>query len=54
MDALTAAGCWRIFAEKRSGRDTARPQLTACLDFMATATLSSSRERSRAGERLAL
>jgi len=31
-DALAAAGCRRIFAEKQSGRDTARPQLTACLD----------------------
>jgi DNA invertase Pin-like site-specific DNA recombinase len=30
-----AAGCRRIFAEKQSGRDTDRPELTACLDFMA-------------------
>ncbi len=35
LDALRAAGCRRIFAEKQSGRDTDRPELTACLDFMA-------------------
>jgi DNA invertase Pin-like site-specific DNA recombinase len=35
LDALMAAGCRRIFAEKQSGRDTDRPELTACLDFMA-------------------
>ncbi|CAO5185634.1 Enterobacteriaceae phage serine recombinase [Frankia sp. AiPs1] len=33
IDALTAAGCRRIFAEKQSGRDTDRPELAACLDF---------------------
>jgi DNA invertase Pin-like site-specific DNA recombinase len=32
---LTAAGCRRIFAEKQSGRDTDRPELTACLAFLA-------------------
>jgi DNA invertase Pin-like site-specific DNA recombinase len=31
MDALNAAGCRRIFAEKQSGRDTDRPELAACL-----------------------
>jgi DNA invertase Pin-like site-specific DNA recombinase len=36
LDALKAAGCRRVFAEKQSGRDTNRPELTACLDFMAT------------------
>ena len=35
LDALTAAGCRRIFAEKQSGRDTDRPELTACLAFLA-------------------
>ncbi|GAB3934868.1 recombinase family protein [Micromonospora vulcania] len=35
LDALKAAGCRRIFAEKLSGRDTERPELTACLEFMA-------------------
>src|SRR3954469_14113644 len=36
LDALTAAGCRRIFAEKQSGRDTDRPELTACLAFLAS------------------
>ena len=35
LDALKAAGCRRIFAEKQSGRDTDRPELAACLEFMA-------------------
>jgi DNA invertase Pin-like site-specific DNA recombinase len=35
LDALRAAGCRKIFAEKRSGKDTERPELAACLDFMA-------------------
>ena len=35
LDALTAAGCRRVFAEKQSGRDTDRPELTACLAFLA-------------------
>lgn len=34
LDALKAAGCRRTFAEKQSGRDTDRPELTACLEFM--------------------
>ncbi|MEV7626498.1 recombinase family protein [Actinoplanes sp. NPDC089786] len=34
LDALRAAGCRRIFAEKQSGRDTDRPELTACLAFL--------------------
>jgi DNA invertase Pin-like site-specific DNA recombinase len=34
LDALKAAGCRRIFAEKQSGRDTDRPELAACLEFM--------------------
>ena len=33
IDALKAAGCRRIFAEKQSGRDTDRPELAACLAF---------------------
>ena len=35
LDALKAAGCRRTFAEKQTGRDTDRPELTACLQFMA-------------------
>jgi DNA invertase Pin-like site-specific DNA recombinase len=34
LDALKAAGCRRIFAEKQSGHDTDRPEFVACLDFM--------------------
>lgn len=34
LDALTAYGCRRIFAEKGSGRATDRPELAACLEFM--------------------
>ena len=36
LDALKAAVCRRVFAEKQSGRDTDRPELAACLDFMQT------------------
>ncbi|MFG1882556.1 recombinase family protein [Micromonospora sp. NPDC049102] len=34
LDALKAAGCRRVFAEKQSGRDTDRPELAVCLEFM--------------------
>ncbi len=33
LDALTAAGCRRIFAEKKSGKDGARPELIAAVEF---------------------
>lgn len=35
MDALTAAGCRRIFADKKSGRTDERPELVACHAFLA-------------------
>jgi hypothetical protein len=34
IDQLTAAGCLRIFSDKRSGKDTARAELAKALDFM--------------------
>jgi DNA invertase Pin-like site-specific DNA recombinase len=34
IDALTAAGCRRIFADKQSAKDTDRPELRAALEFM--------------------
>ncbi|MFF9819570.1 recombinase family protein [Streptomyces sp. NPDC014006] len=35
IDALTAAGCRRIFAGKKSGKDDLRPELKACRAFLA-------------------
>ncbi|MEV4442545.1 recombinase family protein [Streptomyces sp. NPDC049577] len=35
IDALTAAGCRRIFATKKSGKDDLRPELKACHVFLA-------------------
>lgn len=32
-DALTTAGCARIFEDKASGKNTNRPELTAALDY---------------------
>jgi DNA invertase Pin-like site-specific DNA recombinase len=32
--ALTAAGCIRVFTDKRSGKNADRPELTACLDYL--------------------
>jgi DNA invertase Pin-like site-specific DNA recombinase len=34
IDALKAAGCRRVFADKKSGKDTDRPELAAALEFM--------------------
>lgn len=34
LDALTAAGCERIFEDRISGAQTDRPGLAACLDFL--------------------
>ncbi|MFE1829397.1 recombinase family protein [Streptomyces yangpuensis] len=33
-DALTVAGCARIFTDKASGKSTDRPELTAALDYL--------------------
>ncbi|MGW1991361.1 recombinase family protein [Embleya sp. NPDC001921] len=35
LDALNAAGCRRIFADKKSGKNDARPELKACHSFLA-------------------
>ncbi|MEW1843744.1 recombinase family protein [Nonomuraea angiospora] len=34
IDALTAAGCRRIFADKKSGKTAQRPELQACHAFL--------------------
>jgi DNA invertase Pin-like site-specific DNA recombinase len=34
LDALGRAGCLRVFADRKSGKDTARPELSKALDFM--------------------
>jgi DNA invertase Pin-like site-specific DNA recombinase len=34
LDALAEAGCLRVFADRKSGRDTARTELVKALDFM--------------------
>lgn len=34
LDALREAGCERVFEDRASGADPARPQLSACLDYL--------------------
>jgi DNA invertase Pin-like site-specific DNA recombinase len=34
IDALTAAGCRKIFADEKSGKSTLRPELKACHAFL--------------------
>lgn len=34
VDALTGAGCIRVFEEKLSGKNAERPELWACLDYL--------------------
>ncbi|MEU6721116.1 recombinase family protein [Nonomuraea sp. NPDC046802] len=34
LDALKAAGCWRVFADKKSGKTAERPELAACHTFL--------------------
>ena len=36
LDALNAAGCRRIFADKKSGKNDLRPELKACHAFLAS------------------
>ena len=40
LDALRRAGCRRVFADKKSGKDTGRPELAAALEFMQPGTPS--------------
>ena len=35
LDALNAAGCRRVFADKKSGKNDLRPELKACRAFLA-------------------
>lgn len=34
LEALTAAGCEKVFSEKQSGTTASRPELQACLEFV--------------------
>ncbi len=34
LRALTEAGCIRVFADRQSGKNADRPELTACLDYL--------------------
>ncbi|WP_324196485.1 recombinase family protein [Nocardia farcinica] len=36
LTALTAAGCERVFADKKSGKNTEREELRRCLDYLRT------------------
>ena len=36
--ALAEAGCIRVFADKLSGKNSGRPELAACLDYLRPAT----------------
>lgn len=39
IDALNRAGCRRIFADKKSSKNTDRPELAAALKFLAPGDL---------------
>jgi DNA invertase Pin-like site-specific DNA recombinase len=51
-DALTAAGCRRVFCEKLSGRTAERPELWECLEFLRTGDTLVVTELSRLGRSL--
>ncbi|MFI5991934.1 recombinase family protein [Streptomyces sp. NPDC051362] len=42
MDAFTAAGCRKIFADRKSGKTALRPELLACHAFLDAGDPSSS------------
>jgi DNA invertase Pin-like site-specific DNA recombinase len=52
IDALTAAGCRRVFSEKLSGRNAERPELWHCLEFMRSGDTLVVTELSRLGRSL--
>jgi DNA invertase Pin-like site-specific DNA recombinase len=52
VDALTAAGCRRIFMEKLSGKNAERPELVLCLDFAQTGDTITVPDLSRLGRNL--
>jgi hypothetical protein len=51
IDALTAAGCRRVFAEKLSGRTADRPELRECLEFVQVGDTVAVTELARLGDR---
>lgn len=53
VDALTSAGCIRVFEEKLSGKNTERPELQACLDYLREGDTLVVLELSRLGRSLA-
>lgn len=52
VTALEAAGCSRIFTDKLSGRDAARPELLACMDYVRAGDLVVVTELARLGRSL--
>ncbi len=52
VDALFAAGCRRVFQEKLSGRNAARPELKDCLEFLCPGDTLVVLELSRLGRSL--
>lgn len=40
IDALSAAGCSRIFVDKASGKNVERPELMAAMDYLRRGTVS--------------